>query len=95
MFAERLQKLRKRLQLSQDEIATQIGISYRAYSSYERGDRKPPIEFLEKLIVKYNMNLNYLIAGVGEEFNPQQFDTAKDELRLEVLQILKDEGIIK
>lgn len=95
MFAERLQKLRKRLQLSQDEIATQIGISYRAYSSYERGDRKPPIEFLEKLIVNYNMNLNYLIAGVGEEFNPQQFDTAKDELRLEVLQILKDEGIIK
>lgn len=95
MFGERLQKIRKKLQLSQEDISTQIGISYRAYSSYEREDRKPPIDFLEKLACQYNINLNYLIAGIGNEFIAQQFDTAKESLRLEVLQILKDEGIIK
>lgn len=95
MFGERLQKVRKKLQLSQEDISTQIGISYRAYSSYEREDRKPPIDFLEKLACLYNINLNYLVAGIGNEFIAQQFNAVKDELRSEVLQILKDEGLIK
>ncbi|MDY6364358.1 MAG: helix-turn-helix transcriptional regulator [Cyanobacteriota bacterium] len=95
MFGERLQKVRKKLKLSQEDISTQIGISYRAYSSYEREDRKPPIDFLEKLATQYNINLNYLIAGIGKEFIAPKFDVAKDELRSEVLQILKEEGVIK
>lgn len=94
MFSERLQKLRKMLHLSQEEISTQIGISYRAYTSYERGDRKPSIDFLEKLVKVYNVNLNWLIAGVGKEFNAAQFDAAKGELRAEVMQILKEVGVI-
>ena len=94
MFGERLQKVRKQLQLSQEDISTQIGISYRAYSSYEREDRKPPIDFLEKLAIQYNINLNYLIAGIGKEFIAPQFDTVKTELRSEVLQILKEQGLI-
>ena len=94
MFGERLQKVRKQLQLSQEDISTQIGISYRAYSSYEREDRKPPIDFLEKLAIQYNINLNYLIAGIGKEFNAPQFDAVKTELRSEVLQILKEQGLI-
>ena len=95
MFSKRLQTVRKRLQLSQEEISTQIGISYRAYSSYERGERKPSIEILEMFVIKFNINLNWLVAGVGEMFNAPQFNAVKDELRQEVLQILKDEGIIK
>ncbi len=95
MFGKRLQTVRKKLQLSQEDISTQIGISYRAYSSYERGEREPNIVFLETLVTKFNINLNWLIAGVGEMFNAPQFNAVKDELRQEVLQILKDEGIIK
>ena len=95
MFGKRLQTVRKKLQLSQEEISTQIGISYRAYSSYERGEREPNISFLEALVTKFNINLNWLIADVGEMFNAPQFDTVKSELRQEVLQILKDEGVIK
>lgn len=95
MFGQRLQKIRKKLQLSQEDISAQIGISYRAYSSYERGDRKPPIDFLELLAKKYNINLNYLIAGIGSEFNAPQFGVVENELRDEVLKILRDEGVIK
>ncbi len=95
MFGQRLQIARKKLQLSQEDISTQIGISYRAYSSYEREDRKPPIDFLEKLISKYNLNLNWLVAGKGNMFNAPQFEQVHNELALEVRKILREEGLIK
>ena len=95
MFGERLQSVRKKMQLSQEDISTQIGISYRAYSSYERGDRKPPIDFLEKLATQFNINLNYLIAGIGEMFIPPKFEQAQKELALEIRKVLREEGLIK
>lgn len=79
MYGVRLQMLRKRLKLSQEELSTQTGISYRAYTSYERGDRKPALEFLESLMKKFNVNLNFLIGGVGEMFN----ETAQQNEQLE------------
>ena len=94
MLGKRLQIARKKLQLSQENMASQIGISYRAYTSYERGDRNPSIEFLEKLVTKFNINLNWLIAEQGEMFI-QHYDASKDALRQQVLDILKDEGVIK
>ena len=93
MFGKRLQKVRKKLQLSQEDISTQIGISYRAYSSYEREDRKPPIDFLEKLVSKYKISLNYLIAGIGNEFIAPQYEDVKDEILKEVEKMLKAKGL--
>lgn len=90
----RIQILRKQLKLSQEEISTQIGISYRSYSSYERGDRKPSFEFLALLFQKYNINLNWLIVGQGEMFNAPKYDDVKDDFKLQVLDILKEQGLI-
>ena len=94
MFGARLQKARKKLQLSQEDISTQIGISYRAYASYERGDRKPPLDFLEKLAMKYNINLNWLIADVGEMFIPAEYNDVKDDFESKVEEILKRKGLL-
>ena len=95
MIGERLQKARKTLKLSQEDISTQIGISYRAYSSYEREDRKPSIEFLEKLVVQYNLNLNWLIAGKGEMFISPEYEDIKAEVLDKVDEILIKYGIKK
>ena len=97
MISERLCKIRKKLLLSQADISTQTGISYRAYSSYERGERKPSIEFLELLVTKFNINLNYLVAGIGEMFiaNAQQFEQEQEVFAQKVRQILKEEKLIK
>lgn len=95
MIGERLQKARKTLKLSQEDISTQIGISYRAYSSYEREDRKPSIEFLEKLVVQYNLNLNWLIAGKGEMFISPEYEDIKSEVLDKVDEILIKYGIKK
>lgn len=95
MKENRLQKIRKKLKLSQEEIADETNITYRAYTSYERGDRKPSFEFLVKLVEKYNVNLNWLIAGNGEMFNALQYEDVKDEILNEVNQVLVKYGIKK
>ena len=91
---KRIEKIRKTLKLSQKEISTQIGITYRAYSGYERGERKPSFEFLALLFEKYNINLNWLIVGQGEMFNAPKYDDVKDDFKLQVLDILKEQGLI-
>lgn len=68
MYSEKLAKLRKKLDLSQNQISTQIGISYRAYTSYERGDRKPSLEFIEILAKKFDVDLNWFFIDKGGMF---------------------------
>lgn len=92
MISNRIQEIRKKLHLSQEEISTQIGISYRAYTSYERGDRKPSIEFLNKMFNQFNVNLNYLISGKGEMFN--KIEPSDDELTDKIRKVLREEGVI-
>ncbi|MBQ9786476.1 MAG: helix-turn-helix transcriptional regulator [Clostridia bacterium] len=93
-YGENIKAVRKKLKLSQEEISTQIGITYRAYSSYERGDRNPSLEFMAALNKMYNVNLNYVITGEGEMFNAPKFEDVQDEITLKVESILKAKGLI-
>lgn len=97
MLNTRLKQLRKSLFLSQEEFATETGISYRAYISYERGDRKPSLDFLETIVNKYHVNLNWLIANSGEMFsqNVSPFELLKKELLGDVKNMLREEGVLK
>jgi len=95
MIGQRLQIIRKYLKLSQEDISSQLGISYRAYSSYEREDRKPSIELMQKLVTIYNVNLNYLIVGKGEPFIAPEFENIKENVLKEVNDILNKYGIKK
>ena len=46
-LAKKLAQLRKKLRLSQTEIANQLGVKDRAsISGYERGEREPPLPVL-------------------------------------------------
>ena len=97
IFTDNLQLIRKKLLLSQNDMAEKMDVSYRAYSSYERGERKPTYDFLQKLVEDFNVNLNFLIAGQGEMFigqpdKPHQIDEAKIEEIFDNL--LKKKGII-
>ena len=89
-FTDNLQIVRKKLLLSQNDMAEKMGISYRAYSSYERGERKPTYDFLQKLVEDLNVNLNFLIANQGEMFIQKQPAGLKDEIRQTVLEMLKN-----
>lgn len=96
MYAERIKEVRKTLNLSVAKLSDKIDIPSRTIVSYESG-RDPSLEFLAKLSKNLNINANWFLTGEGEMFNQnaQQYAAVQKDLRSEVLQILKEEGIIK
>lgn len=68
MFQENLKAVRNSLGLSQAAIAKKLNIQQTQYSTYERGDRKPSCEVLEKLAFIFNINVNYLLTSQGPMF---------------------------
>lgn len=63
LLAVQLRKARKRLGLTQEELAAGLGITPGYVSSIEQGNRNPSFEFLFKLSRKYNVAPNFLVGG--------------------------------
>lgn len=61
-FGDRLRSLRQSKDLSQSEFAKQIRISKSAVNMYERGEREPNFETLEKIADYFNVDLDYLLG---------------------------------
>ena len=72
MKIPKLLELRKKLHLTQKEIAEKFHISQRAYSHYEKGTRELPIEYLIKLADYYNVSTDYILGHkpVNKEKHP-------------------------
>lgn len=62
MFSEHLLQLRKARGLKQTELAPHIGISWRAYQTYERGEREPQMSTLIALADFYGISLDELVC---------------------------------
>ena len=63
---ERLKELRLSRGLTQKAIAEQLGMSTRAYSHYEIGDRDPSIELLIAFCDYFDVSADYLIGRTDE-----------------------------
>lgn len=66
VFSERLIELRKEENLSQKEVAKEIGVAVRAYQHYEYGEREPQLSTLVRIADFYDVSLDYL-AGRSDE----------------------------
>jgi transcriptional regulator with XRE-family HTH domain len=62
-MGDRLRELRLKKNISQEEVARQVGITRSAYSHYEINNRQPVYETLKKLAVLFNVSLDYIIGG--------------------------------
>ncbi|WP_226957180.1 helix-turn-helix domain-containing protein [Streptococcus agalactiae] len=62
IFAERLVELRKKNDLTQQELADRIGINRGAYSNWENGKREPSFSKLIELSKLLNTTPNYLLG---------------------------------
>lgn len=91
----RLKKIRKELKLSQEEFGKQIGLTRAAIAAVEADNNKFSNDVLCKLILTFDVNVNYLLIGKGNIFNAPEFEQVKDELAQQVRQILREEGLIK
>lgn len=61
-MGERLRELRFERNFTQKQIAEALGISIRAYSHYEIGDREPSIEIIKLLCKLFNVSADYLLG---------------------------------
>ncbi|MBN2010552.1 helix-turn-helix domain-containing protein [candidate division KSB1 bacterium] len=64
--AERLKYLRLILKLTQADFANALEIKQQRLSNYEKGDRKIPNDILERLSKTWNVNINWLVTGIGD-----------------------------
>ena len=62
-YYQRLRDLRVDADLTQKEIAAELGITIQQYSLYERGDREIPFHHVISLTQYYHVSLDY-IAGL-------------------------------
>lgn len=63
-IGERIAQLREqRGNPPQETVAHQLGVSYRAYQTWEAGDAKPSYPNLEKLAEYYGVSEEYILTG--------------------------------
>lgn len=65
-FAGRLTQLRKAKGLSQEDLASRLGVSRQAVSKWERGESSPDLDNLVALAELYGCSLDQLVHASGE-----------------------------
>jgi len=63
----RIKDLREDQEIKQTTLANYLHISQRAYSHYESGTRKIPLELLVKLADYYNCSVDYLLMRTDKK----------------------------
>lgn len=62
MVAQRIKALRSELKISQEELASRIGISRSALSLYEIGRREPDFDIIQRLASLFGVSVDYLLG---------------------------------
>lgn len=63
---ERIKKLRKALNLTQQEFANRIGTTANVLTNYETGRRNPSSSVINNICKEFNVNETWLRTGEGE-----------------------------
>lgn len=67
---ERLKKLRKTLDLTQQEFADRLGVKRNTIAQYEIGRNEPIDAVIVSICREFNVSRKWLCDGVGEMFAP-------------------------
>ena len=79
-IGDRFKKTRDSLGLNQSELARELGVNPSIISDIERGDKEPSKKIISSLIVKYQINSNWILTGQGEMLIKQQDKAEKHPL---------------
>ncbi len=67
---ERIRKIRKGLDLTQQEFASKIGTSQNVLANYETGRRNPSASVINNICKTFHVNETWLRTGEGEMYIP-------------------------
>jgi transcriptional regulator with XRE-family HTH domain len=95
-IGKRIKSIRKLLNKSQEQFASDLSISKQAVSNIENSKSMPSISLLSKLLVDLNVNINYILSGEGEIFvaKDNSLNTFKTSIITEVEKYLESRGIV-
>ncbi len=74
-----IRSLRIREKLNIEELAKIINVSRSSMGAYEIGTRIPPIDTLEKIADYFNVDMNYITAGVINEESTEYYMNLKSK----------------
>ena len=93
MIGKRIRELRNALPMNQVEFANFLNIKQNTLSVYEKRG-KVPAELLESIVIKTNVNPDWLLTGRGEIFGlPSLIKEVQEKLKLAVPVIETTESI--
>ena len=94
-IGSRIKKVRQLLKKSQQELADELKVTKQAISNVETDKCAPSITLLSKLLLDYNINLNYLIGAKGSVYinDDKSSKTIRASILKEVEKMLSDRGI--
>lgn len=68
-YSLRIRDVREDADLTQSEVAKELGIDQRTYSNYETEKRSMPVEHYRKLALFYKTSVDYLL-GLTDDPKP-------------------------
>lgn len=90
LFGKRLRFLRKRSNLTQDQLAKILNVSTSSIGMYERGEREPSFKVLIDIAKYFSVSIDYLLGNNQDENstiqNPLQSLSDKEEYILHLQQ---------
>jgi transcriptional regulator with XRE-family HTH domain len=67
LYSERLLSRRQALGMTQKDVAQAIGVkNYQQYASWETGEHRPSVEYVEKLALALHCSTDYLLGLVND-----------------------------
>lgn len=79
-FGQRLRKLRENKKITQKELSKILNVSESAIGMYERGEREPNFETVDKIANFFNVPTDYLLGRTDDPTPPgQAADDDEDE----------------
>lgn len=71
-------QLRREKNLTQKQLADLIGISAARYSSWERGEKQPSMDFIQKIAIELNCKINRLVSAISEDYDEFEDQSIND-----------------
>lgn len=87
-WSNSIKQLREKIQLSQEELAKELGVSFASVNRYENGRFEPTIKVKRKikdLLVKYNVMNNYN-EDIPLMISKEDCELLRDLLKTEILE---------
>ena len=85
---QRLKELRKKDQLTLDQLGNILGISRQVLSRYERGEREADYATLKKIASYFNVSIDYLL-GYSNFYYPDAIKNNTPSKEIELLSMFR------